>query len=86
MEETLWLKFSGTIRNNGYKVVGLEYGIERDAYILFYEMFKRLNPGLKVVDVSDIIYEMRMIKDKCEIEAIKRAGEIASRVMEKLWI
>ena len=35
------------------------------------------------MDVSDIIYEMRMIKDRCEIEAIKRAGEIASRVMEK---
>ncbi len=79
----LMAKVSSIIRNNKYKVVGLEYGIERDAYIVFFEMFKRLNPGVKVVDISDIVYEMRMIKDEYELEAIKRAGEIAVKVMEK---
>ncbi len=79
----LMAKVSSTIRNNNYRIVGLEYGIERDAYILFFEMFKRLNPGVKVVDISDIVYEMRMIKDEYELEAIRRAGKIAVKVMEK---
>lgn len=73
-----------TIRENGYKVIGLEYGIERDAYILFYEMFKRLNPRVKVVDVSGILAEMKMIKDRYEIESIRKAGEICSKAMEKI--
>lgn len=79
----LMAKVSSTIRSNGYKIIGLEYGIERDAYILFYEMFKRLNPGVKVVDISDIVVGMRIIKDEYELEAIRRAGEIAVKVMDK---
>ena len=75
-------KVSGTIREKGYKVVGLEFGIERDAYILFYEMFKRLNPRVKVVDVSELIYGLRMIKDNHELDSIRKAGKIASKVME----
>ena len=77
-------KVSGLIRGRGYRVVGLEYGIERDAYILFYEMFKRLNPGVEVKDISGIVAELRMIKDTYELEAIRKAGEIASKVMEKV--
>ncbi len=77
-------RVSGLIRGNGYRVIGLEYGIERDAYILFYEMFKRLNPGVEVKDISSIIVELRMIKDAYELEAIRRAGQAASKVMEKV--
>jgi len=80
----LMAKVSTTIRNNGYQVVGLEYGIERDAYIIFYEMFKRLNPKTKVVDISNILYSMRMVKDIYELEAIRRAGKIASKVMSRI--
>ncbi len=80
----LMAKVSSTIRNNNYRVVGLEYGIERDAYIIFYEMFKRLNPKTKVVDISNILYSMRMIKDKYELEAIRKAGKIASKAMNKI--
>ena len=75
-------KVSGRVREEGYRVVGLEFGIERDAYILFYEMFKRLNPKVKVVDVSELIYELRMIKDNYELDSIRKAGEIASKAME----
>ena len=78
----LMRRVSGIIRDNGYRVVGLEYGVERDAYILFYEMFKRLNPHVQVVDVSNILDEMKMIKDRYEIEAIRRAGEKARKVIE----
>jgi len=78
----LMAKVSRTIRERGYRKVGLEFGLERDAYILFYEMFKRLNPKVEVVDISKLIFELRIIKDKYEIESIRKAGEVASRVME----
>ena len=76
-------KVSRTIRKENYKVVGLEFGIERDAYILFYEVFKKLNPGVEVVDVGPIIVEMKMIKDEHELNCIRKAGSIASKAMEK---
>ena len=76
-------KVSGLIRGRGYRVIGLEYGIERDAYILFYEMFKRLNPGVEVRDISNIVAGLRMVKDPHELSAIRKAGEIASKVMER---
>jgi len=79
----LMAKVSSLIRNSGYRVVGLEFGVERDAYILFYEMFKRLNPRVRVVDVYPITSEMRMIKDRYEQEAIRRAGKLASEAMER---
>ncbi len=78
----LMAKVSRTIRDSGYKVVGMEYGIERDAYILFYEMFKRLNPGVEVVDVGPIITKMRIIKDRWEQDVILKAGEIASKALD----
>jgi len=75
---------SGIVRSNGYRRVGIEFGIERDAYILFYEMFKRLNPNVDVIDISDLVYELRMIKDGYELESIRRAGELAVKVMDKV--
>ena len=80
----LTAKVSKMIRKRKYRKVGLEYGVERDAYILFYEMFRRLNPQVKVVDVSEIIADMRMVKNPYEIAASKKAGEIAKMVMEKV--
>jgi len=74
-------KVSGLIRQKGYKAVGLEFTLERDSYILFYEMFKRLNRAVKVVDISPVIHSMRMIKDKYELNAIRKAGKISSEAM-----
>ena len=76
-------KVTRTIREHKAKRVGLEFGIERDAYILFFEMFKKLNPQVEVVDISHFLTEMRMIKDDFEINAIRRAGRIASKAMER---
>jgi Xaa-Pro dipeptidase len=80
--EDLMAKVSGTIRRMGFKTVGMEYGMERDAYIFFYETFKRLNPSVKVKDVSKIITEMRLIKDQYEIDAIRKAGVKAKKALE----
>ena len=77
----LMAKVTRTIREHGVKRIGMEFGVERDAYVFFYEMFKKLNPRVEVVDVSDIITEMRMLKDDYEIETIKKAGEKASKAI-----
>ncbi|MEL9940162.1 MAG: Xaa-Pro peptidase family protein [Ignisphaera sp.] len=63
--------------------VGMVFGVERDAYILFYEMFKRANRDVEVVDIGPILTEMRSIKDSHEIEAISKAAEISTMVLEK---
>ncbi len=76
-------KISKMIRENKFRRVGLEFGLERDAYILFYEMFKKLNPQVEVVDVAPILSDMRMIKDQYEIDAVRKAGAIALKTLEK---
>ncbi len=75
-------KVSRTIREMKFRRVGLEFGIERDSYILFYEMFKRLNPQVEVVDVSQLIFQLRMVKEAVELDMMRRAGRIAARVVE----
>ena len=70
------------VRTRKIKRIGMEFGLERDAFILFYEMFKRLNPKTEVVDVSTALSELRMFKDDYELEAIRRAGKKAKKAME----
>jgi len=66
------------------KKVGMEFGVERDAYVLFYEMFKRLNRNIEVIDVGPILAEMRMIKDKYELNVLREAGRKAEKALEKV--
>lgn len=73
---TMWIK------RNGYNRVGMEFSVERDAYILFYELFKKLNPNVDVVDVRGLSMELRMIKDEWELENIRKAGKIAIKGMK----
>jgi len=73
---------SRTLRESGYRKVGFDVSVERDAYELFYQMFKRLNPKIEIVDVHSMIMELRMIKDATEIERIRRASEITDMGME----
>ncbi len=77
-------KVSGLIRRNNYGVVGIEFGVERDAFILFYEMFKSLNPKVRVVDALPITSGMRLIKDEFEVEAVREASRIAKGVVEEV--
>ena len=72
---TMWIK------KNGFNTVGMEFSVERDAYILFYELFKKLNPGIEIVDVRGLSMELRMIKDEWELENIRKAGKIAAKGM-----
>jgi len=80
--ETLMASVVLWIKSNGYQRVGLEFSVERDSYLLFYKVFKRLNPDVEIVDVLDITYQLRMLKDPLELENVRRAGEIASKGMK----
>ncbi|MFQ5836513.1 MAG: M24 family metallopeptidase [Candidatus Bathyarchaeia archaeon] len=81
--EELMKEISGTIRKSGYKTVGFDYSVERDSYVLFFELFKRLNVQVEVVDVHALIMQLRMVKDPNELEAIKQASAIAEVGMQK---
>ncbi len=80
--EDLMKGISGMIRKAGYKVAGFDYSVERDSYVLFFELFKTLNPSVEVRDVHALIMKLRMIKDAQEIECIRRASEIVDLGME----
>jgi Xaa-Pro aminopeptidase len=73
---------SHTIRQQGYKNVGFDVSVERDAYELFFDMFKRLNPQIKIVDVHALIMQLRMIKDQTEIDWIRKASETTDAGLE----
>ncbi|MEM0037779.1 MAG: Xaa-Pro peptidase family protein [Zestosphaera sp.] len=76
-------KVSSTIRTLGAKRVGMVFSVERDSFTLFYEMFKKANRDVEVVDINPILSELRVVKDDYEIELIRKAGEISARVLEK---
>ncbi|WP_456397801.1 M24 family metallopeptidase [Palaeococcus sp. (in: euryarchaeotes)] len=80
--EDLMAGVVGWIHRNGMNRVGLEFGVERDAYLLFLKVFERLNPGIEIVDVFGITMSMRMIKDEWELENIRKAGKIAQKGMK----
>jgi Xaa-Pro aminopeptidase len=81
--EELMKEVSGTIRKYGCKTVGFDYSVERDSYVLFFELFKKLNAQTNIVDVHPLIMQLRMIKELDEIEAIKQASRIVERGMQK---
>lgn len=68
---------SGRIRKGGYRKVGFDMSVERDAYELFFHMFRSFTPQAEIVDVHREIMELRMIKDSVEIESIRKASSIA---------
>jgi len=75
-------KVTSAIRSLKARRVGMVFGVERDSYVLFYEMFKRANRDVEVVDVGSILAEMRAVKDSYEVEAISRAAEVSSKVLK----
>jgi len=81
--EELMKEVSATIRTAGYKKVGFDYSVERDSYVLFFELFRRLNPQIEIVNVHPLIMQLRMIKDESEVEAIRNASRIAEIGMKK---
>ncbi|NJE26481.1 aminopeptidase P family protein [Thermococcus sp. MV5] len=73
---TVWIK------KNGFSKIGMEFSVERDSYVLFFELFKKLNPEVEIMDVRGLSMELRMIKDDWELENIRKAGKIAVKGMK----
>jgi len=79
----LMSKVSSYLKGMKAKKVGMEFGVERDAYIFFFETFKRLNRGVEVVDVSELIDSLRIVKDSFEKQFLREAGLKAKTAFEK---
>ncbi|MHA1596219.1 MAG: M24 family metallopeptidase [Candidatus Asgardarchaeia archaeon] len=80
--EELMREVRGTVKEMNVKRMGFDYSVERDSYVLFFEMFKKLNPEVEVVDVHSLIYKLRMVKDPSEIYNIREASKLAMRGMK----
>ncbi len=57
------------------------FNLDIDASALLYSMFEKIHARRKIVDVHPLLMELRMFKDPQEIEAIKKAGQIAEQGM-----
>ncbi|MGC8608392.1 MAG: M24 family metallopeptidase [Thermoplasmata archaeon] len=58
--------------------------MERDTYIFFYELFKKINRNIDVIDITDDLDNTKVINDKYEIGRILKAGELTKRVGSEL--
>ncbi len=65
------------------KIIGLEFSLERESYMYFYNILKQNIGEVNYADISQHILDQRMIKDRFELNAVKRAGSIAKRSIDK---
>lgn len=79
----LMSKVTSAIKSLNARRVGMVFSVERDSYSLLYELFKKANKDVEVVDVGPMLSELRAIKDDYEVECVRRAGELSSKVLEK---
>jgi Xaa-Pro dipeptidase len=81
--EELMKHVTGTIRESGFKTVGFDYSLERDAYVFYFELFKKMNAKIKIPDIHALIMQLRMVKDEEEIEHIRKSVKISEIGMQK---
>lgn len=67
--------------------VGFELGYEQRMDMSFndYQAVKEKLPEAEFVDASNLIWKLRMIKQPCEIEAMKISNRIASRALDRCF-
>ncbi|MEM2894036.1 MAG: Xaa-Pro peptidase family protein [Candidatus Bathyarchaeia archaeon] len=70
----------GFIKEYNVKTVGFDFEFALPAFLL--ERFKTANPTVRVIDVREMLMDLRMIKTSEEISLIKKAQEIARVGME----
>jgi len=75
-------KVSRYLRELGVRRVGMDFELERDSFILFYMIFRNLNPTVEIHDLSEDIMNLRMIKDDIEISYIKAAAQKAKEAID----
>ncbi len=62
-------------------VVAVEMEFSTPAFLI--ERFRMANPHVEVVDAKQIVSPLRKIKDRYEIELMKKAGKLADIAMER---
>ncbi|MBS7655139.1 aminopeptidase P family protein [Candidatus Bathyarchaeota archaeon] len=64
------------------KAETLGFDLDIDASAALYQMFLYMHGDKKIVDVHNLIMELRMVKDLEEIQLIKKASEIAKEALK----
>jgi len=78
--EELMKNVVAVIKDSKAKTLGFDLDI--DASALLYQMFLYMHGDKKIVDVHNLIMELRIIKDSEEIQLIRKASEIANEALK----
>ena len=60
--------------------IGVQMWFNTPAFLL--NLFQRANPQVNVVDIAPVMDDLRMVKEDCEVELMRRASDIARVGME----
>jgi len=75
--------FEDIFKKRDYKKLAFESSI---SYHQFQQLNKRLkNCSTELVDETNLIKNLRMVKDEAEIAQIRKAAEIADQMMQTIW-
>jgi Xaa-Pro dipeptidase len=67
---------------------GRRLGIERKSHALlpyYYDLLREALAGAELVDASDLITELRLVKSPAEIACMRRAGEVMDAGVRAAW-
>lgn len=67
---------------------GRRLGLERKSHALlpyYYDLLREALRGAELVDASDLITELRLVKSAAEIEYMRRAGEVMDAGVRAAW-
>ena len=67
---------------------GKRLGIERKSHALlpyYYDLLREALDGAQVVDASDLVTELRVVKSPAEIAYMRRAGEVMDAGVRAAW-
>ncbi|HEV8308217.1 MAG TPA: Xaa-Pro peptidase family protein [Methylomirabilota bacterium] len=67
---------------------GARIGIERKSHALlpyYYDLLRDALQGAELVDASDLVTELRLIKSPAEIACMRRAGEVMDAGVQAAW-
>ncbi len=73
---------SGFIGTGSSPKVGMQMWFQTPAFLV--DLFRKVNPQIDLVSSAPIMDELRMVKEKGEIELLRQAQEIAALGMDKL--
>jgi len=73
---------SGYLEGGSKPKVGMQMWFQTPAFLV--DLFRKINPQIDLVSSGPIMDELRMVKDKDEIELLRQAQEIAALGMDKL--